>query len=50
MTVPSLSSNNSANEGYMSIPTLTTGISSDFKLDFGINKEQGENKKSKIMR
>lgn len=38
MTVPSLSSNTSANDGLSPIPTLTNGISSDFKLDFGNNK------------
>ena len=49
MTVPSLSSNSAGNEGLMSIPNLTTGLSSDFKIDFFSNKELNENKKSKIM-
>lgn len=50
MTIPSLSSNAVANDCLMSIPTLTTGFSSDFKIDFSNNKEPNENKMSKIMR
>ena len=47
MTIPSLSS---GNEGLVFIPTLTTGLGSDFKNDFGSNKGLRDNKKSKIMR
>jgi hypothetical protein len=50
MIAPSLSTNYSANEGLISIPTLSTGIISDFRLDYGSNKKQNESKKSKIMR
>lgn len=50
MSIPTLSSTSSTNEGLLSIPTLATGIGSDFKLDFVSTKEQSDNKKSKIMR
>lgn len=50
VTVANTSSNHSSNEGLMNIPTLNTGVPSEFKIDYAFIKEPSEHKKSSIMR